>query len=204
MTTQPPELTSPRASSLPPSVRQHDLFNLISLFILNSLNLAHILHQCPFIIFWATTMAYFIADGLFVALVPFIVKSPRTIILHHLISGGLILIPLLYPAYHWCMSYDMLVEINTWLLIARRNVERPSLILESLFYITWVVFRLVLYPFLVYRFFIEWLEAVRVTGVWVSPLILAPLLQVFLMGLNVQWTLEMVTKMRAGGKMKML
>jgi hypothetical protein len=102
------------------------------------------------------------------------------------------------------MSYDMLVEINTWLLIARRNLERPNAIVEFLFYATWVLLRLVLYPFLVWRFYEEWLVAVRETGQVISPLILAPLLQVFLMSLNLQWTYEMVSKLRAGSKMKML
>lgn len=168
------ELTSPRGSSLPPSVRQHDSFNLVTLLLLNSLNLAHILGSCPFILFWTATMAYFAADGLFVALAPSCVKSPRTIILHHFISAGLILIPFFYPVYQWCMSYDMLVEINTWLLIARRNVERPNVLLEVLFYATWILLRLVLYPFLVWRFFQEWWRAVQETGVYISPLILDP------------------------------
>lgn len=102
------------------------------------------------------------------------------------------------------MAFDMLVEINTWLLIARRNLERSNLVVEILFYSTWVIFRLILYPFLVWRFYQEWLVAVRETGQVLTPLIFAPMLQVFLMALNLQWTYEMVSKMRVGVKMKML
>ena len=52
-------------------------------------------------------------------------KSPVVILSHHLCTALYMLIPYHYPRYHWCMAYCMLVEVNTWLLIARRR-RAPS------------------------------------------------------------------------------
>lgn len=48
------------------------------------------------------------------------------------------------PQYGWCMSYCMLVEVNTWLLIAKRTLK--LWVLEALFYISWVLLRNIFYP----------------------------------------------------------
>ena len=50
---------------------------------------------------------------------------------------------------HVCMQ----VEINTWLLIAKRTVK--SVILEAGFYVSWVGLRNIFYPYLIYAFWRE-------------------------------------------------
>ncbi len=42
----------------------------------------------------------------------------------------------------------MLVEINTWLLIAKRTIRLPVVnqLLEAAFYISWVLLRNIFYP----------------------------------------------------------
>lgn len=42
----------------------------------------------------------------------------------------------------------MLVEINTWLLIAKRTIRMPVVtkLLEAGFYISWVLLRNIFYP----------------------------------------------------------
>lgn len=48
------------------------------------------------------------------------------------------------PQYGWCMSYCMLVEVNTWMLIAKRTLK--LWVLEVLFYVSWVLLRNIFYP----------------------------------------------------------
>jgi hypothetical protein len=70
------------------------------------------------------------------------VRSPVVILSHHICAALYMLIPLHYPQYHWCMAACMTVEVNTWLLIARRVVG--GAVVEALFYFSWVRFRFLL------------------------------------------------------------
>ena len=57
---------------------------------------------------------------------PQCVRSPRVIVSHHIVSLLYILVPFSYPEYDWAMGYCMLVEINTWFLIARRYFNKQG------------------------------------------------------------------------------
>ena len=46
----------------------------------------------------------------------------------------------------------MLVEVNTWLLIAKRTL-RSGGVFEALFYLTWFSLRCVWYPYLILAFY---------------------------------------------------
>eukprot|EP00591_Stephanopyxis_turris_P003125 CAMPEP_0195508436 /NCGR_PEP_ID=MMETSP0794_2-20130614/1639_1 /TAXON_ID=515487 /ORGANISM="Stephanopyxis turris, Strain CCMP 815" /LENGTH=150 /DNA_ID=CAMNT_0040635395 /DNA_START=149 /DNA_END=598 /DNA_ORIENTATION=+ len=109
----------------------HDFFNLIALVplvVLNILNwnLDILLDGIDgrnmekawtgewFAAFWWATLIYFGLDLIWVALVPSCVKSPGTIIKHHIATLVYILVPYLNPEYQWCMGVCMSVEINTW------------------------------------------------------------------------------------------
>lgn len=124
--------------------------------------------------FSAYTLSYFVVDLLWVLLIPTSVKSPATIVQHHIVSLIYLSTPIFYPEFRYAMGTGLSVEINTWLLIARRvlNKQRGSLVLrfwnkEStprcvidptafvlfkmklvsfLFYVTWISIRLVVYP----------------------------------------------------------
>jgi hypothetical protein len=48
----------------------------------------------------------------------------------------------------------MLVEVNTWLLIARRAIGGK--LIEALFYVSWVGLRNIYYPYLIWAFYKEW------------------------------------------------
>ena len=46
-----------------------------------------------------------------------------------------------------------LVDINTWLLIVRQSLGRKHIIVEVAFYITWIIIRMLYYPYLLFKSF---------------------------------------------------
>ena len=55
-----------------------------------------------------------------------------------------------------------LTQINTWFLIAKRNM--PSIVLEALFYVSWVLLRNLMYPCLIYAFYMEVINRALLRG----------------------------------------
>ncbi len=82
----------------------------------------------------------------------------------------------------------MAVEANTWLLIAKRHVK--TVVLEVLFYASWVGLRLILYPYLIPIYWKSYLEDSAEFGTYLNVVLLAPLLQTYLTGLNFWWTIQ--------------
>ncbi|KAG2501715.1 hypothetical protein HYH03_000216 [Edaphochlamys debaryana] len=177
---------------LPPVVVYHDWFNLIAIAWLNATNFYYLATGRHFMVFYVSTMLYFVADLIYVGVVPRSVKSPLVILAHHVISALYILIPYHYPHYGWCMSYCMLVELNTWLLIAKRTLR--SKVLEVLFYASWVILRNIFYPYLIYAFYKEWQHETRVSGTPWNPILVTPIFQTALTALNYYWTLSLLLK----------
>lgn len=52
---------------------------------------------------------------------------PLVILFHHFVTLVLLAVPLVHPHLHWYTCVDGLVEINTFLLIARRSTRSPRL-----------------------------------------------------------------------------
>ncbi|MEW5301643.1 MAG: hypothetical protein WDW38_002653 [Sanguina aurantia] len=205
-TCPPPHSSSSTAEKgLPAIVRAHDIFNLIFIGILNLQNVYYLATGKGFNEFFMSTMLYFLADLVFVGARPLSVKSPLIILAHHIITALYILIPYSYPQYAWCMSYAMLVEINTWLLIAKRTLHtRYAPALEVAFLFTWVLLRNILYPYLIYAFFKEWrLASVTFGSPW-NPILLTPIFQLCLTGLNMHWTVNLIKARLSGGSRKQL
>jgi len=117
---------------------------------------------------------------------------------HHIISSLYILIPHHYPEYQWCMSYCMLVEINTWFLIAKRTWTSVR-VFETCFYVSWVALRNVLYPWLIYAFYHEWRSETAKCGSPWNPILITPIFQVALTALNCQWTYTLMSKRSSKG-----
>jgi len=78
-------------------------------------------------LFWWTTFMYFVADLMFMIFLPHCVRSPGVIVKHHLVTLGYIFVPKLRPRYGWLMGACMIVEVNTWFLIARRSFNKKAL-----------------------------------------------------------------------------
>ena len=86
----------------------------------------------------AYMLAYFTTDTLWIAARPAIVRTPRTLLFHHALTLLLLLHPLVYPPHRRYTAWMTIVELNTWLLVARRHFKRWRLALDTVFGITWV------------------------------------------------------------------
>ncbi|KAF8072409.1 hypothetical protein HT031_000068 [Scenedesmus sp. PABB004] len=170
----------------------HDWFNLVVIAVLNAQNLTYLATGAGFQLFFTSAMVYFLLDTIFVGVYPQSVKSPVVILSHHICTALYMLIPYHYPRYEWCMSYCMLVEINTWLLIARRTLGGRAL--EAAFYASWVLLRNVFYPYLIWAFYKEWAAETAACGSPWNWILVTPVCQAFLTGLNYHWTLQLVVK----------
>jgi hypothetical protein len=155
----------------------HDFFNLIALVPVVVLNIINwdwdILVDSNksfqqawtgqyFPLFFATTIGYFVADFIWVLQIPTCVKSPAVIVQHHIATLLYLAIPYMYPEdTGWLMGACLIVEINTWLLIARRVFNKQGFgpwvidlslfsfrvkLISIFFYVTWISIRCILYP----------------------------------------------------------
>lgn len=159
-----------------------------------------------FTMFFWSTVAYFVSDLLWVSIVPKCVKSPSTIIQHHLAVLLYVIIPFKLPKLRFLMGVLMSVELNTWFLIARRvfnkqgfspwTLDIPYLIsvrvklISVFFYISWITIRCVVYPYVLYllafpllasKNYVDEKHAIRV----------AVFLQTVFCILNAQWSLQL-------------
>eukprot|EP00527_Entomoneis_sp_CCMP2396_P009868 CAMPEP_0198138036 /NCGR_PEP_ID=MMETSP1443-20131203/1474_1 /TAXON_ID=186043 /ORGANISM="Entomoneis sp., Strain CCMP2396" /LENGTH=262 /DNA_ID=CAMNT_0043799659 /DNA_START=130 /DNA_END=918 /DNA_ORIENTATION=+ len=188
---------------------RHDVFNLIALvFVITSAAVDwnfDLLFQGHgsnaydgkyFWLTWGTTFTYFLVDLIWVSYIPHCVKSPRTIVQHHLVVIGYIVAPIVWAEYRWFMGALLTVEINTWFMILRRvvykrKIEMISDAVSFSFYLTWIVIRCFIYP----AVFIHFLELAQIqietTGrFWHWPMI-AIAVHFVLCCLNLKWSYDL-------------
>lgn len=170
-------------------------------------------------LFWCSSFAYFVFDLAFVLIMPRCVRSPGVIVTHHVVTILYIMIPALYPEVAWLMGSCMMVEINTWFLIARRSFNKLGSkpfksgvsIVKSLrlvfiswsFYISWFVIRIFLYPYLLYIIVGVTQAMIRRAGTCLHPVIMCPVVHSSLICLNTKWTIDLVrSKLKSNTKEK--
>lgn len=215
----------------------HDFFNLIALVPVVVLNIINwdldvliddhkTLKQAwtgqYFPLFFAVTVGYFVADLIWVLQVPTCVKSPAVIVQHHVATLIYLLIPYFHPQdTGWLMGACLIVEINTWLLIARRVFNKQGFgpwvidlslfsirikIISTFFYVTWISIRCFLYPAIWKLLWSLWLEEYKEGVIFNSKYALALGLHSIFCCLNFKWTFDLfMSKFRAwkiGGKVK--
>lgn len=165
--------------------------------------------------FFFVTLAYFIIDVVWVILVPKCVASPPIIIGHHFATLLYLLIPFLNPEYGWFMGACLSVEVNTWFLIGRRVFNRDGKqvfsfeakgpggpmtvkIISLLFYVTWIVIRLGVYPSLYFIICMEYGLRAEKVGSLFNALMAAPALQAVFCYLNFMWSRDLLmSKLRS-------
>mmetsp|Transcript_68818 Transcript_68818/g.108513 ORF Transcript_68818/g.108513 Transcript_68818/m.108513 type:complete len:353 (+) Transcript_68818:62-1120(+) len=219
----------------------HDWFNLVALLPVIYLNLRNwccvtfsvsllkntileksvvgMWHGEVFQEFWWTTLAYFILDILWVLLLPDCVKSPGVILKHHLATVGYIFIPKLRPEHGWLMGACMIVEVNTWFLIARRALNKRgdrmfttgvtfwksirTATISGCFYLSWFVIRLVIYPYLLIVITREWIKESNRVGTPLNLIAITPVMQCVFIFLNMKWTVDLIrSKLKGRGASK--
>lgn len=213
----------------------HDWYNIISLIPLNILNCMN--WSWPKLLgvvggsvtvpefwsgdyfemfFWAT-FSYFVVDALWVIIMPICVKSPGVILQHHCSTLLYLMIPRFYPEYGWLMGACMCVEVNTWLIIARRVFNKNGKVaftfnaqvaggsmevklISVAFYVTWILIRLIIYPSLFVVVCFQYMERCERVGSFLNVLMVAPFLQLVFCGLNFKWSYDLLlSKMRSKG-----
>ena len=160
-------------------------------------------------IFFRVTMFYFFIDLAWVIIVPYCVKSPVTIITHHIVCIIYCSLPLLIPQTYYIMGLNMSVEANTWFLIARRvfnkqgfspwTISLPSLfsirikLISIFFYITWILIRLVIFPSVIFKLIHLYQYYSRLSSAETSTkcVLLAIIFQLVLCTLNLKWTKDL-------------
>jgi hypothetical protein len=165
-----------------------------------------------FDLFFWTTVTYFTIDLIWVCLIPNCVKSPSTIIQHHLAVFVYLTIPYFYHQCRFLFGVCMSVELNTWFLIARRvfnkqgfppwTIDLPYFmsvrvkLISICFYISWITIRCILYPYVVWvlfahKFLVGDNGPFDEMPSW--AMIFALFCQSALCCLNVQWTMQLFT-----------
>jgi TLC domain len=184
-------------------LRRHDLFNLAALpavCLMNVLFLLDVVVNGRYSLYelhYLTFLAYVVIDSIWVIVTPSCVASPAVIITHHAVVLLGWNIPVLFDETMqvWC-SFGALVEINTFILIARRNM-RSNILLQYAFYTTWVILRLILYPLAVPTFIINELQ----DNITIGKIIYF-ILMLLLNALNIKWSYDLLSKLGSGSAKK--
>uniref|UniRef100_A0A7S3P3F3 TLC domain-containing protein n=1 Tax=Amphora coffeiformis TaxID=265554 RepID=A0A7S3P3F3_9STRA len=202
----------------------HDFFNLIVLIPVVALNVINwnweMILSMPknrsvedawtgdfFDLFFGVTVLYFLIDLMWVIIIPSCVKSPWTIIQHHVAAMIYILIPHFHPEFRCYMGACMMVEINTWLLIARRVFNKQGFppwilklsfvsirvkLISIFFYLTWISIRCLLYPYLLWPLCTAWLKHSAKVGTKFNIVMLCVPLHACFCVLNLKWTYDLL------------
>lgn len=199
-------------------VKHHDVFNLIVLPVICGIDISYLCmatgwsnfgtgklgleHRYLSYILLGSFSIYLVVDLIWVTLIPkSVVRNPVAIIGHHLMCLLLLLIPWIDIQLSWYMAANVLVEVNTVLFTLRRNLQMRSFshhIVNILFYVTWVLLRLVMFPSLVVLLFSEYLRYSRIHDSVCYLYFAAFLGQILITSLSLWWTFEMLCKLLRG------
>ncbi|KAL3161784.1 hypothetical protein ABBQ38_008878 [Trebouxia sp. C0009 RCD-2024] len=132
------------------AIRLHDRVNLIALPVVGVLSVAGLLGYYDQGKVTNMMLSYIVADLLWIWLEPGCLPSmPGTIMVHHAVTILLLLFPLRVEGLHHLTCWDTIVEINTFFLIARRQLPSCRRLMHWAFWISFFPLRMVLYPYLV-------------------------------------------------------
>jgi len=184
-----------------------DWDKLIHNEIKNGIRFSHCWTGEYYELFFYTTVTYFLLDLLWILAVPRSVKSPMVIIQHHVAVFLYLIIPYQFQRYRFAFGLCMSVEINTWFLIARRvfnkqgfppwTIDLPFSIsvrvklISVCFYITWVLARCILYPYVLVIFYRLHTRDMIPKDENVA-IILGSCLQAVFCMMNVKWTNDLI------------
>jgi hypothetical protein len=189
-----------------PEVKVHDIFNIVVLSILLTVNLIYLIklpylalgESLLFFILFSLTTVYFVIDTIWIFFVPKAVLSrPATLMVHHILAVLSLSIPLFYGEFRRYMPALLLLEVNTLLLTLRRNCmygSRLYQLLDISFKLSWVSFRLVMLPILFILFIHEYGRLSIVLGTYLNVGIIAIVMQSFLIVMSYIWTYSILKR----------
>jgi len=165
----------------------HNMINCISIPIIVMLTIFGLISQSSYLLHINVIYAfvYVIFDTCIILKYPFCVTGRNSLLFHHITT----LIHLLYPVFG--MQYlniaavALLVEINTLLLVIKKYYKHPMI--KKMFYLTWVIFRLIGYPILFLFLMNGYISKDHDTMYLISTLA-----QFCLCILNYKWTIDIL------------
>lgn len=203
-------------------VRSHDIFNIVALAIIGPLDLYYLYHATEFDKLTTPALgkeheplaqltmyfffSYLLLDILWIIVRPSCVQAnPVVIILHHVCTLLLVLIPILDTRYCWHGMIDLVSEVNTLCLTIRRQLPKNTWAYAAAnvaFYFTWFVSRVLLFPALAALFCYEYHFLSLQNGSYLNWRILGPVLQTALVIFSYYWTYLMLFKKGESAELK--
>lgn len=152
--------------------------------------------------------AYMVFDTLFVCVFPQSVKTPGSILLHHVCVLFAMLVPLTHRATHgYTLGLFLVADLNTLFLTVRKMLLKstsngPGTVVFSMvsfcFYITWVVIRLIIFPIWLFKISVPaYLAHWHRVGTPLNVFIVMPCSNFWACALNFKWTYDL-----GGGMLK--
>jgi hypothetical protein len=186
----------------------HDVFNLIALPIVVVVYLMYLFDSSERYFYFQhfLFLGYLIVDTIWLLIKPDSVASAASVLPHHAIciigwNAHLIdtayakynHLPLPGPKYARFTASGALVEINTFLLILRRN-WRTNAFIEFLFYATWVAVRCVYYPYGLVGLYRDYFDMVFNKGSYINVQLYIMCFFTPLNIMNLKWTIDLVKR----------
>jgi hypothetical protein len=182
----------------------HDRMNLALLPWICLLDLIYLAsrNEAHYFYLYAIFTSYITIDTLWLVFIPSSVSSPNFILFHHIICLLAWQVPYFVDrAYAVPASISLLVEINTFLLILKRNGPFNSTIssvIEFSFNLTWVVSRILLYPVILIISMPTVMETCRLKNSLINHGVALVCVLVALIALNTKWTIDWLRKLTKG------
>lgn len=188
--------------------RYHDRYNLVTLPIVA---LATIMYQSQtdealYYYQYTIFFIYLLIDTLWLLLKPDSVASVSTVLPHHfvcLIGWNLTEINKLYSLYNNLPIHDAkydrfistgaFVEVNTFLLILRRNVSYNP-VLELSFYVSWFYIRCFMYPRSFISILNDYITVITNQNQYLCIELFIILFFIPLNLLNLKWTVDLIAR----------
>ena len=194
-------------------VRLHDQFNMVALSVIVFFDVSYLilttdiekigtdeigLDYYPIFLALITSFTiYLVIDVFYIFYQPSsVLGQPNAIIAHHLLTLGQLIIPWLNQTLSWHLAITLIVEINSLVLTFRRNSHKDSIsykILNVLFYITWFLFRLILFPILSVFFYYEYIRCAAKLGYY-NTMAVGFISQSLLTLMSYKWTYDIYMK----------
>jgi hypothetical protein len=146
---------------------------------------------------------------MWIVLVPNCVRSPMTIMKHHIATIFYMLVPLFYPNLRFIMvGAFRSVDLNTWFLISRRVFNKQGFppwiiglpmiisirvkVISILFYITWVVTRCIISPILLVELMERWTRRTALMNTPFNHGAVVIILHFCFVALNFKWSYDLL------------
>jgi hypothetical protein len=195
----------------------HDIFNMISMFIVVSLSFGYVYTHTKldligtrelmtaekdrfhYQVIYYLFATYISVDVLFIIFIPSCISSasPWLMLLHHFLTLGVLSVSLFDARFEWHMVFSLLTETSSIFLAGRRCSVKGTwsfFVSNIMFYITWFIFRIILFPFLFILSLYEWHYHAERVGTYYNVIGVSSVAVFLITMMSLVWTMQMVSK----------